>query len=63
MTEEGVSVVCCHYQLDSKCIITLTSLQVYAVIEKQNATGACVAGVVVEPVQSEGGKNAEFIWL
>lgn len=31
--------------------------EVYAVIEKQNATGACVAGVVVEPVQSEGGDN------
>jgi len=31
--------------------------QVDKIIKKQNASGKCVAGVVVEPVQSEGGDN------
>ncbi|XP_065066407.1 4-aminobutyrate aminotransferase, mitochondrial-like [Rhopilema esculentum] len=31
--------------------------QVEKIIKKQNASGKCVAGIVVEPVQSEGGDN------
>ena len=32
-------------------------------IKKQNASGKCVAGVVVEPVQSEGGIHFDKCFL